>query len=348
MKDGNKLDHFVSIIIPTKDRPRMLERALASIRDVDYPKDKMEVIVIDSSATTDTEGVVERFRNHLKFRLRYKRLNASLSKAKNLGIGLAIGDVVVTTDDDCTFPRDWLRKLLSPFNDPSVGIVGGPDLSHADDPFLSKCIDKALRSFFGSAGIHGFLPQENLANVVRLSRFYPMGCNMAIRKKALSEIGPFLQIQPGEDTELCYRVKRAGYDIVCAREAFVWHSRRATIGGFFYDIKKRAIMRARLKFIYNYDEAIEPVYILPTLTLLSAISLFLASFFNVAAQVILRAMAISYIGLAIITGLNAAWNLRKPLAVAMIPMVILIQHATYGIYFLLETLRIKIFRAVKV
>lgn len=325
----------------------MLERALESIKDLDYPREKMELIVVDSSPTMETEGIVEKFRNQLKSSLKYKRLNASLSMAKNLGIGLARGDIVVTTDDDCTFPSDWLRKLLSPFNDPSIGIVGGPDLSHADDPFLSQCVDKAFRSLLGSAGIHGFLPQETVGNVVRLSRFYPMGCNMAIRKKALSEIGPFLQIQPGEDTELCYRVKRTGYKIVCAREAFVWHSRRVTIGGFFHHIKKRAIMRARLKFTYNYDEAIEPVYILPTLALFSAICLFLASFFNVAAQVVLRVLAISYIGLTAITGLNAAWNLRKPLAIAVVPMTILIQHATYGTYLLLETLRIKIFRAVK-
>ena len=55
------MDKLVSIIIPTKNNGDILEKSLASIKNLDYPKDKIEVIIVDGHSTDDTVEIAKKY-----------------------------------------------------------------------------------------------------------------------------------------------------------------------------------------------------------------------------------------------------------------------------------------------
>jgi cellulose synthase/poly-beta-1,6-N-acetylglucosamine synthase-like glycosyltransferase len=55
-----------------------------------------------------------------------QQIKKSIPEARNQGVGAAKSDIIVFTDDDCVFNKDWIKNLIQPFlNDTGVGIVGG-------------------------------------------------------------------------------------------------------------------------------------------------------------------------------------------------------------------------------
>ncbi|MGR3310283.1 MAG: glycosyltransferase, partial [Candidatus Brocadiales bacterium] len=179
----------VSILIPTSNRANMLKSALESLKHIDYPPDKYEVIVIDDGSTDNTKETVmsfvearsprsnDRAWKPCPYKLQYlKQEKKGISAAKNLGIAHSNGEIIVTTDDDCEFERDWLKNLLKHFENPQVGAVGGPDRAMPDDPFFTRCVDYTMTSFIGTAGI------RRGGSNLRAGKYHPRGFNMAIRK----------------------------------------------------------------------------------------------------------------------------------------------------------------------
>src|SRR5262245_3821456 len=120
-----------SVLIATRDRPQALARCLKSVLANDYCD--FDVVVIDQSSTDASEDVVRSFDD---MRLRYRRLQSSgLSAARNAAIEEATGRIVAFTDDDCTVPPGWLRKIAEVFSsDDGAGLIFGTFRAAPHDP----------------------------------------------------------------------------------------------------------------------------------------------------------------------------------------------------------------------
>ena len=114
---------FVSIVIPTFNRKKLLEKCLNSLFKMDYPKSKFEVIVVDGGSTDGTALMIKRKFPMAKLVVEKRR---GRSFARNTGWKYAKGQFVAYTDDDCVVDRFWLRSLMGGFNEKGVGGVGGP------------------------------------------------------------------------------------------------------------------------------------------------------------------------------------------------------------------------------
>jgi glycosyltransferase involved in cell wall biosynthesis len=116
--------------------------------------DRFEVVVIDDGSTDGTEDEVARWKGRVPFDLTYARQeNRGIPAARNAGIRLSRGCVLVFTDDDCRFQSDWLIRLSRHFDTPNLGAVGVPDRNPEDGPFFSKCVDYTVNSLVGSGGV---------------------------------------------------------------------------------------------------------------------------------------------------------------------------------------------------
>lgn len=155
----------ISVIVPTKNNAELLRKCLSSLAEQDF-KD-FEVIVVDGHSTDATPEVV----NKRGAKLVYEDFGAR-GGACNVGAGHAEGEILVFTDDDCTFPSDWLKKINTAFSeDKDLAVFGGDDII---DERESSYFERTLFQIDRSRGVPKD-PHKRLR-----------GCNVAYRKSAFS------------------------------------------------------------------------------------------------------------------------------------------------------------------
>ncbi len=118
----------VSIIIPALNEEKYLPGCLRSIENLDFPKDQIEVIVIDNGSTDKTKEVAV---NHGAEFLQDSTLN--VSGLRNLGAMHAKNDILAFVDADCLVATDWLIKADKYFQDSGTIAWGAPP-SLPDNP----------------------------------------------------------------------------------------------------------------------------------------------------------------------------------------------------------------------
>jgi len=226
-------DVSVSIIVATCDRPTDLRNCLRQLT-TQITQRPFEIIVVDNRPHSRlTAPVVSEFPGIILV----QEVRPGSSYARNAGIAYSTGAIVVTTDDDVTAPPDWLEKLLVPFADPQVMAVTANILPIALDTPAQQ-----LFEIYGNGGLSRGFQQFEVSPDWLKSSWLPaptweLGAtaNSAYRAEVFQhpQIGLFeeslgagVPSGGGEDIFLFYRILRAGYKIVYAAPAYVWHQHR--------------------------------------------------------------------------------------------------------------------------
>ena len=98
-----------SVVVPTRDRPDAApRRASTGIAALDYPRERLQVIVVDDGGTSPT-----RRRRRLRRRVRRPRIASALPARRNAGVERAEGELLAFIDDDCRPRPDWLARLVA-------------------------------------------------------------------------------------------------------------------------------------------------------------------------------------------------------------------------------------------
>jgi cellulose synthase/poly-beta-1,6-N-acetylglucosamine synthase-like glycosyltransferase len=129
---GLKLDPdfspSVTILVPAHNEGRVIQAKLENLAQVSYPREKMEIMLIDDASTDNTLEKAREFVNEHP-ELPVKILEQSERKGKagalNKGLEVSSNDVVVVTDADSLWPADILQKALPYVSDPTVGALSG-------------------------------------------------------------------------------------------------------------------------------------------------------------------------------------------------------------------------------
>lgn len=203
----------ISIIIPAKNAKDTIKKCLDSVSNLNYAD--YETIVVNDGSTDETEAILKSY-PHIKV---IGTQSQGPSRARNLGIEKAIGDMAAFTDADCMVHPEWLNELLKCFTDPKIAGVGGVQKNPGDDsPFGQR-----VQDFFN---LIGFIPgYTRLEKNIKQVNHTP-SCNAMYRRSVLVELGGFLPgLWPGEDVELDYRIKKKGYKLVFNPKAIVFHYR---------------------------------------------------------------------------------------------------------------------------
>ena len=163
------------------------------------------------------------------------------SATRNAGVAKATGDIVAFLDDDAVAEHDWLENLLAPFENPNTMVVGGrsvPAWERGEAPFW---FPREYEFMIGCTGHVELVIADD--KQVRNST----GSNMAVRRKALEEIGGWTEElgrgpvkTGGAEADLCLRIKSAipGSLVVHERTAVVHH--------------KVPLQRSTLKYVFTY------------------------------------------------------------------------------------------------
>ena len=234
----------VSVVVASFNGSRTLRTCLESLERLRYPN--YEVILVDDGSTDDTKETAEAFP-----RVRYLPIpHSGLSAARNAGIEAATGEIVAFTDSDCRADEDWLRYLVGDLlRDGFVG-MGGPNYLPPEDSAVAATV---LVSPGGPA--HVMLTDREAEHIP--------GCNMAFYKWALQELGGFdpLFWRAGDDVDVCWRLREAGYKIGFSPAAFVWHHRRSTVLAYLrqqagYGEAEALLARKHPEYFNSFGEGI--------------------------------------------------------------------------------------------
>ncbi len=213
---------FISIIIPTYNRPRQLKACLHSLTRLDYPRERFEVIVVDDGSPRPLEEVVAPFETQLNLLLK-RQNNSGPGIARNTGVAHAQGEFVFFTDDDCAPARDCLQKLAARFAATPSRLIGGHTvnaLGRNAYATASQLIVEYVYDYYTRKGDGLFFTSNN----------------MAFPRAAFLEVGGFCEkyhLAASEDREICRRWLLDGREIAYDPRVVIFHSHALTLRSFW-------------------------------------------------------------------------------------------------------------------
>lgn len=118
----------ISITVPAYNEESEIAATIESLLALDYPPDRKEILIVSDASTDRTDEIV---RSYGDCGVRLLRLEARSGKtaAENAAAEMLTGDIVVNTDASIRIERNALKRLVSAFSDPEVGLASGRDIS---------------------------------------------------------------------------------------------------------------------------------------------------------------------------------------------------------------------------
>lgn len=168
---------LVSAVVCTRNRGDSAVGIIETILANRYPN--FEVILVDQSTNDETAQAIDRFRADPRFQY-IRSATQGAGRARNIGLYQAQGEIVLSTDDDCTVPPDWIATMVTVFQrHPRVAVAfcnvapGPHDETAGFIPAYQRRGTKLVRTLWDKCQARG------------------IGAGLALRREAILAIGGF-------------------------------------------------------------------------------------------------------------------------------------------------------------
>lgn len=203
----NELVTTISLIIPARNEELQMDRLIKALLAQTYPKNLLEIVIIDDHSSDQTLGIAKKYaaeNSHIKVIALKDHLDGNQSmafkkKAIATGIDQSNGELIVTTDADCTFDRDWLKSIASFYNQKKAAFIAAPVRINGGNSILSKfqAID--------------FLTLQGITGAAVKRKFHSMcnGANLAYTRESYNAVNGFEGIDhlpSGDDMLLMHKI----------------------------------------------------------------------------------------------------------------------------------------------
>jgi len=191
-KKFNKIEEnelpSVSVIIAARNEEKNIRNCLNSLAELDYPNDKLEIILVNDESTDNTEEIIKNFIADKPnfFLINVDKTNSKLiGKSKPLAEGIknSNGEIIFITDADCVVQKDWIKSLAS-FYTKNVAMVNSFTNQKVDGIFSGIQAIDFIYLLFVAGGI------ANLGKPVSC-----IGNNISFRKSVYDELGGFENLE---------------------------------------------------------------------------------------------------------------------------------------------------------
>jgi glycosyltransferase involved in cell wall biosynthesis len=219
MKDDSKM--LVSVVIPTHNRKKKLERLINSINNGSFKN--IEIIVVDDAST---DGTYEEIKKRFPYVNILRNSNPKLvSSCRNIGLNHSRGEFIFFIDDDNVIERECIRNLVDAFKTPNIGIAA-PIMYYYRYPTMVWCagVKRNLVSSRTKAIAKGSIDVGQF-NVATESDDFPNA--FMVRRKVVST-GKIKFDEKNfpwfyEESDFCYKVRNNGWKIALIPKAKLWH-----------------------------------------------------------------------------------------------------------------------------
>lgn len=269
---------LLSVIIPSKDNPQLLEKCIGSI--LNYTSElKYEIIVVDNGSAPDKrrqiEAVLHRFRqagsNGLKRILyHYDAQDFNFSKMCNLGVKKSSGELLLFLNDDVTLAcQGTLEKMAALAIRPFTGAVG-LKLLYPGEEGENKRIQHAGITNLPMGPVHKlqFCPDDGEyylgRNRGRHNMLAVTAACLMVEKCKFAEAGGFAEelVVAFNDVDLCFGLYELGYENVCECDAYAYHDESYSRGDDEASEKLARLLAERAKLYARHPglEGMDPYY----------------------------------------------------------------------------------------
>jgi len=232
---------FVSIIVPVRNMERTIGKTFEYLDKVEYPREKMELILADGGSTDKTIEMIKEYgKKNSHVRLLEIENCPSPGYARTQALKEAKGDFIFFTDGDCAPCKDWIYKMLKVFaKDEKIGAVGGEIYTLRDDP------DNLYEIYCEAFGFNrvawrygnlqeGYYPELSKepapTEICGHNAYFFVTANVAYRKEAVEDgERRFWDLPTGEDMDFGLRVRKKGWKFYFLPDASVDHMHRADL-----------------------------------------------------------------------------------------------------------------------
>lgn len=251
----------LTIIIPTHNRSKSLQRLFASLHNANGLSDSdVEVLVVDNGSTDQTRAEIETELNRPNWYQLSSLEEPRRGKAfaLNCGLRVAQGRVIMVLDDDVTIEPWALKKHLMCYEESPFDAVQGRILPGVDPAGKPGQIER-IREYN--------IPLIDYGEIMRPIRGLT-GTNMSFKREIFETIGGFdTRLGPGaagfsEDTEFSLRIRGAGFAIGYTPDAVVYHELDPNRYGRRYN-RMVEFRKGLSRSIYRHDSI--PFNVLPYL-----------------------------------------------------------------------------------
>lgn len=217
----------VSILIPAHNEEIVIANTIDAMLQLDYPKDKLEIIVINDGSTDSTKEIVEEYTNKdsrvILYNVPKGEGGKGKSRALNLGVKVARSPYIAVYDADNTPAPDALRYLV-------VQLLLHPELGAVLGKFRTVNKKKTLLTRFINIETLSFQSILQAGRWKMLSIATLPGTNYVIRREALEQLNGWDEDAITEDSEMSVRMYMRGwkikfipYSMTYEQEPEKWH-----------------------------------------------------------------------------------------------------------------------------
>lgn len=184
---------LVSFVIPVRDDAQRLQRCLASIVRNEYPRELIELIVVDNEST---DGSARAARDYGAIVITAS--GTSVAALRNRGARAALGGIIAFVDADHEIDPTWIETAVDVLSDPKVAATGSAYLTQPSANWVQRQYDGLRTRPLGREEV-SWLGSGNLA----------------IKRAVFERVGGFdASLTACEDVDLCNRVGQAGHRII--------------------------------------------------------------------------------------------------------------------------------------
>ena len=222
----------VSIIVPCYNEEKTIGKTLMSLLNLNYPKNKLQIIVVNDGSTDSTANVLERFSRRKNIDIFHKK-NEGKFTALNFGLTKTKGEFVGCLDADSFVEKDALKKIVIYFEDESVMSVVPSIIVHSPSNII-QFIQRVEYQW-------GIFLRKTLSYVGSL--YAAPGPFSIFRSSVFQKIGNYTDGHTTEDLEIALRMQKHHYRILNAHNAFVHTVAPSTL---------KKLYKQRLRWTYGF------------------------------------------------------------------------------------------------
>lgn len=230
-----KLEDYptVTITVPCWNEEKTVEKTVLSLLDLNYPKDKLQIFLVDDGSTDGTLAVINKFKDHPNIKV-FQKENGGKFTALNLGLANSEADFFGCLDSDSFVDKEALVRIMSYFERDSKTMAVAPSLIVNNPQNIIQSAQKAEYNM----GIY-FKKMLCFLGAINVTP----GPLTIFRKKVFDNLGPYRHAHNTEDMEIAYRMQKNNYKIEHCNDAYVYTNTPATIPKLY---------KQRVRWIYGF------------------------------------------------------------------------------------------------
>jgi cellulose synthase/poly-beta-1,6-N-acetylglucosamine synthase-like glycosyltransferase len=226
VKDANFFPE-VTLLVPCFNEENVIRSKLQNSLKIDYPKDLLQILVVDSGSTDRTNQIVSEYTDS-KINLIRQTQRCGKGSGINFALKYATGKIIVVTDADAYLNKESLRSILGYFADPQVGVVGGKIFTKNNYDSAETNGTTFLRRFENYLANH----ESTIDSTVNVG-----GELLAMRK----ELAAVDENNLAEDFDCVLNARAMGYRVLYDENATAWEHSPTTYSDIIIQKKRVTI-----------------------------------------------------------------------------------------------------------